>query len=105
MTESSDRKKRALRLDLDAEDVSQGLGRLVVALLDVVRQLLERQALRRVDANALTPEQIERVGQALLSLQGGIVDLRDMFGVPEGEVALPLKVVDLPGTEQTGASP
>lgn len=87
--------KRALRLDVDGDDLGRGLGRLVVALLDVVRQLLERQTLRRVDANSLSPEQTERVGRALLDLEEGIAEMRTIFGVPEGETALPLSVVDL----------
>jgi hypothetical protein len=98
MTDSS--KRRALRLNLDAEDLGRGLGGLVVTLLDVVRQLLERQALRRVDAGALTDHQIERLGRALISLEEGIGELRQIFGVCEGEDGLPLAVVDLDAEQQ-----
>ncbi|MGN6105156.1 MAG: gas vesicle protein K [Kofleriaceae bacterium] len=67
------------RLELDADDVGQGLGRLVVAVLDLVRQLLEREALRRVDDGSLGPEQIERLGLALLGLEQRLAELREMF--------------------------
>ena len=94
MTEAGG-ERRALRLDVDGDDLGRGLGRLVVALLDVVRQLLERQTLRRVDANALSSEQTERVGRALLNLEEGIAEMRTIFGVPEGDIVLPLNVLDL----------
>jgi hypothetical protein len=87
--------RRTLRLQLDAEDLGRGLGGLVVTLLDVVRQLLERQALRRVDAGALTEDQIEQLGRALLGLEEGITELRGIFGVSEGDGGLPFSVVDL----------
>ena len=93
MTDSNER--RALRLNLDAENLGRGLGGLVVTLLDVVRQLLERQALRRVDAGALSEDQIEQLGRALMSLENGITEMRQIFGVSEGDGGLPLAVVDL----------
>ncbi|MEU5726984.1 gas vesicle protein GvpK [Micromonospora sp. NPDC047738] len=68
-----------LRVNIDPEQAGAGLGRLVVVLLDVVRQLLERQALRRVDEGGLTPEQVERLGQALLALDRRFVELREIF--------------------------
>lgn len=77
-----------LRLDIDAEDVGKGLGRLVLALLEIVRQLLERQALRRMDANSLTSDEIERLGTALLDMEDRFAELRRAFGVPEGSLGL-----------------
>jgi hypothetical protein len=58
----------ARRLAGSGEDVGRGLGRLVVTLLEVVRQVVERQALRRVDAGDLSPAEIERLGRALMDL-------------------------------------
>ena len=51
------------RIEGTGQDVGRGLGRLVVALLEVVRQVVERQALRRVEAGDLTDEQIERLAR------------------------------------------
>ena len=70
---------KSQRIDLDADNMSQGLGRLVVALLDTVRQVLERQAVRRVDSGALTPDQIERLGLALQELEVRFAELRASF--------------------------
>jgi hypothetical protein len=83
------------RISLDAEDLGQGFGCLVVAILDLVRQLLERQALRRVDAGSLGPEEIERLGQALIGLEERLSDLRERLGVSEHGLAVPLEVADL----------
>jgi hypothetical protein len=60
-------------------DSGQGLGRLVIAVLDVVRDLLERQALRRVDSGSLSPDQVERLGQALIALDRQFTELREVL--------------------------
>lgn len=56
---------RPLRIDLDPEAVGRGFTELVVVVMEVLRELLERQAIRRLEAGDLTPAQIERVGSAL----------------------------------------
>jgi hypothetical protein len=83
------------RLEGTGEDVGRGLGRLVVTLLEVVRQVVERQALRRVEAGGLTDEQIERLGQALMQLEDTFDELIDHFGVVPNDVYLPLDLVGL----------
>jgi hypothetical protein len=80
------------RLEGSGEDVGRSLGRLVVALLDVVRQVIERQALRRVDSGDLTEEQVENLGRALIDLEDTFDELRDTFGVREEDEFLPLDV-------------
>jgi hypothetical protein len=80
------------RFEGTGEDVGRGLGRLVVTLLEVVRQVIERQALRRVDVGDLSDEQVERLGQALIDLEGTFDELRDTFGVREEDWYLPLDV-------------
>lgn len=60
-----------------AADDPGGLGSLVVAVLDLLRDLLERQAVRRVEAGSLTGDEVERLGMALQELQARIDDLRD----------------------------
>ena len=62
-----------------AADSGQGLGQLVLAVLEIVRDLLERQALRRVDNGALSPDQIERLGQALIALDRQFTELREVL--------------------------
>ncbi|MGH3314817.1 MAG: gas vesicle protein K [Nocardioidaceae bacterium] len=80
------------RFEGTGEDVGRSLGRLVVTLLEVVRQVIERQALRRVDVGDLSQEQVERLGQALIDLEDTFDELRDTFGVREEDWYLPLDV-------------
>ena len=83
------------RLTGSGEDVGRGLGRLVVTLLEVVRQVVERQALRRVEAGDLTDEQVERLGQALMQLEDTFDELIEHFGVTPNDVYLPLDLAGL----------
>jgi hypothetical protein len=80
------------RLEGSGEDVGRSLGRLVVTLLEVVRQVIERQALRRVDVGDLSEQQVEDLGQALIQLEDTFDELRDTFGVREEDLFLPLDV-------------
>ncbi|HEX2175986.1 MAG TPA: gas vesicle protein K [Nocardioidaceae bacterium] len=80
------------RLEGSGEDVGRSLGRLVVTLLEVVRQVIERQALRRVDVGDLTDEQVENLGRALIDLEETFDELRDTFGVREEDLFLPIDV-------------
>jgi hypothetical protein len=83
------------RLEGSGQEVGRGLGRLVVALLEVVRQVVERQALRRVEAGDLTDEQVERLGQALMQLEATFDELIDHFGVVPDDLYLPLDLTGL----------
>jgi len=80
------------RVEGSGEDVGRSLGRLVVTLLEVVRQVIERQALRRVDVGDLTEAQVEDLGRALIQLEDTFDELRDTFGVREEDLFLPLDV-------------
>jgi len=90
------------RLAGSGEDVGRGLGRLVVTLLEVVRQVVERQALRRIERGDLTDEQVERLGQALMQLEDTFDELIDHFGVVPNDVYLPL---DLTGLDRLADPP
>jgi hypothetical protein len=85
----------ARRLSGSGEDVGRGLGRLVVTLLEVVRQVVERQALRRVEVGDLSEEQIERLGRALMQLEATFDELIEHFGVVPNDVYLPLDLAGL----------
>jgi CRISPR/Cas system-associated endonuclease Cas1 len=71
------------RIELDRDDFERGFASLVLAVLDLVRELMERQALRRIDAGGLTDEQIERIGETLMALDERMRDLRERFGAPD----------------------
>ncbi len=96
------RARSGRRLEGTGEDVGRGLGRLVVTLLNVVRQVVERQALRRVDAGDLTDEQVERLGRALMQLEDTFDELIEYFGVTPNDVYLPLNLDDLAGPAAAG---
>lgn len=91
---------RTPRISADAEDLGRGLGQLVVALLELVRDLLERQAIRRMEGGELSADEIERLGQALLELEEKFVELREIFGVGREGIRLPIDVDQLLGDDQ-----
>lgn len=80
---------RAL-LALDPDDLRRSLGRLVMALLELLRQLLGRQALRRVDAGSLSPAEVERLGLTLMRLSEEMHWLRRQFGLPDDDPGVDL---------------
>jgi hypothetical protein len=70
-----------IRLNADQENVEQGLAKLVLSLVELLRQLLEKQALRRMDAGDLSEDEIERLGTTFLKLQQRMTELKSMFGL------------------------
>lgn len=64
-----------VRVDLSSENVEKGLAQLVVGVVEVLRQVLERQAVRRMEAGSLTEEQVERLGTSLMTLEQRVADL------------------------------
>jgi hypothetical protein len=79
------------RLAADADDrPERGLARLVLTLIELLRQIVERQALRRVEGEALADDQVERMGVALMELEAKMAELRDAFGLSEEDLALDL---------------
>jgi hypothetical protein len=78
------------RLDLDPERLKNGLGQLVLTLIKLLHEVMERQALRRIDAGSLTEEQIERLGFTLMRQAEEIDRLRMEFGLEEEDLNLDL---------------
>jgi len=78
------------RLDLDPERLKNGLGQLVLTLIKLLHEVLERQALRRIDAGSLSEEQIERLGLTLMQQAEEIDRLRREFGLEEQDLDLDL---------------
>lgn len=65
---------RPLRIPADS---GQGLGQVVVAVLEILRDLMERQAIRRMESGSLTPDEVERLGRSLLALDRQFAELRE----------------------------
>jgi Gas vesicle protein K len=78
------------RLNLDSDTVQHDLARLVLCLVEVIRQLVERQALRRVDGGRLNADQIEKLGVTLMRLEERMDELKEHFGVTGEELNLDL---------------
>ena len=78
------------RLELDPEQVKNGLGQLVLTVVKLLHELLERQALRRIDAGSLTEDQIERLGFTLMRQAEEIDRLRNEFGLENQDLNLDL---------------
>jgi hypothetical protein len=78
------------RWNADPEDVRRSVARLVLTLVEFIRQLLERQAIRRMDAGTLTADETEAVGLALMRLQETIHDLAAQFDLSPEDLNLDL---------------
>lgn len=76
------------RIDLDPHKVEQGLLKLVLALVELIRQLMEKQALRRIEAGSLSPEQIDRLGRTLMQLENKIRELQQQFEIDDLNISL-----------------
>ena len=83
------------RISADPEIVENGLAKLVLSIIELVRRLLEKQALRRMDGGNLTDEEIERLGNALMKLEEKMAELKRTFGLSDEDLNLnlgPLKM-------------
>jgi len=78
------------RIDIDPDDVERGLAGLVLGLVELLRQVLERQAVRRMEGGTLSDEEIERVGLALMRLERKVRELAEHFGLDEEDLKIRL---------------
>jgi hypothetical protein len=79
-----------MRIEADRDDLARGLGQLVLTLVELVRQLMERQAVRRVEAGGLSDDEIERLGRGLMELEERMDQLKDEFGLTQEDLNLNL---------------
>ena len=78
------------RIALDPESVKNGLGQLVLTLVELIRQLLEKQAMRRIEGGSLTEDEIERLGLTFLELDRQMTWLKKEFGLTDKDLNLDL---------------
>jgi len=78
------------RINTEPENVQRGLAQLVLTIVELLRQLMERQALRRVEAGNLDDETIERLGRTLMALEARMDELKDVFGLDDEDLNLDL---------------
>jgi hypothetical protein len=89
-TEIARRQKSVARWNADPEDVQRSVAQLVLALVEFLRKLLERQAIRRMEGETLDPAEIERIGVALMRLEETVYDLAKRFGLEPSDLNLDL---------------
>jgi hypothetical protein len=78
------------RINADPERVEQGLARLVLTVIELLREVLEHQAVRRMDGGTLSEEQVEQLGMALLKLNHRMDELKDLFGLTDEDLNIDL---------------
>ena len=78
------------RINIDAQSVEQGLAKLVLTLIELIRRLLEKQAVRRMEGGSLSAEEIEELGLALMKLEEKMRELRTQFGLADEDLNLDL---------------
>src|SRR6201998_2055991 len=78
------------RIECSPENIEQGLAKLVLSLIELLRQLLERQAIRRMEGGSLTDQQVEEMGQALMKLEAKIHELATSFGLTPADLNIDL---------------
>ncbi len=78
------------RINADQQNVEQGLAKLVLTLIELIRRLLEKQAIRRMEGGSLTDEEIERLGETFLKLEQKMAELKATFGLQDEELNLNL---------------
>jgi hypothetical protein len=78
------------RIDCSKESIEQGLAKLVLGLIELLRRLLERQAIRRMEGGSLTETQVEEMGLALMKLEKKINELAGNFGLTPQDLNLDL---------------
>jgi hypothetical protein len=78
------------RINANPDTVEHDLAKLVLALIELIRRLLEKQALRRVEAGSLDEDEIERLGQTLLKLEQKMDELKTTFGLQDEDLDLNL---------------
>ena len=79
-----------LRWNADPDDVQRSVAHLVLTLVEFVRKLLERQAIRRMEAGTLSDDQTEDVGRALMKLEETLRDIAAKFGIDPDDLNLDL---------------
>lgn len=77
-------------IDINPENVEHGLAKLVLTLVELIRRLMEKQAMRRMDGGSLTDEEVERLGESLFLLEKKMVELKDYFDLKHEDLNLDL---------------
>ncbi len=78
------------RIHADPETAERGLAQLVLTIVELIRGLMERQAIRRMESGSLSDDEIERMGETFMTLDRRMAELRDHFGLAPEDLNLDL---------------
>jgi hypothetical protein len=83
-------RQTAARWNPDPDDVQRSVAQLVLTIVEFLRRLMERQAIRRMEQNTLSPKQVEAVGVALMRLEETVREIGARFGLAPDDLNLDL---------------
>lgn len=78
------------KINADTNNVDKGLAKLVLTLVELIRKLMEKQAMKRIENGSLSEEDVERVGETLLKLENKMQELKEIFGFKDEDLNLNL---------------
>lgn len=78
------------RVETDPEKLEKGLAHLVLTIIELLRQLMERQALHRIEGGSLSADEIERLGRTFMALADRMEELKEAFGLEDEELNMNL---------------
>ena len=78
------------KVNIDPKNVEKGLAKLVLTIVELLRKLMEKQAMRRVEGGSLSDEEVERIGETLMRLENKMQELKEVFGLKDEELNINL---------------
>jgi hypothetical protein len=78
------------RISADPDNLEKGLAQLVLTVIELLRQLMERQAIRRIEGGTLSADEVERLGRTFMALADRMNELKDTFGLTDEDLNLDL---------------
>jgi hypothetical protein len=87
---SENKAKKCTNLGLDQDNVDQGLAKLVLTVIELLRKLMENQAMRRIENGTVTDDETERMGETFIKLDEKMIELREIFNLEEGDLNIDL---------------
>lgn len=83
-------KKHLNRINADPDKIEHDLAKLVLTIIELIRKLMEREVIRRMEGDTLTEDEIERLGEALIKLEEKMAELKNVFGLTDEDLNLDL---------------
>jgi hypothetical protein len=101
-TEQETKQKGKQKINIEGEKIRNGLGQLILTVVELLRELMEKQAMRRIEAGALTDEQVERLGMTFMNLKKEVEKLKDHFALEDDDLNFDLGPLTMREDEWSG---